>query len=324
MVYEPREDSYLLQKWVKRYAQGHVLDMGTGTGIQAITAKERTDKVIAVDIDGRAVSILKLKHPEIESHQSDLFSLYSRKPRKFDTIIFNPPYLPDDKRARDRALDGGRKGYEVLARFIENLGDHLHFGGCALIVFSSHTGKKKIDDCIQQNLLKAELLEKKRIFFEELYVYLIRKSKLLDKLQDIGLSGLRYFTHGKRGVLYTASYRNRKVVAKTKRPESKAEGRIANESLWLKRLNRHGIGPRHLFSSRDFVVYVFVKGDFIIPYIEKASKRDTVRVLTDVFTQLHTLDTLKVDKEEMHHPLKHIIIDKKPVLIDFERCHQTG
>ena len=33
-----------------------------------------------------------------------------------------------------------------------------------------------------------------------------------------------------------------------------------------------------------------------------------------------------MDKEEMHHPYKHIIIDrktKKPVLLDFERCHKT-
>jgi predicted Ser/Thr protein kinase len=25
----------------------------------------------------------------------------------------------------------------------------------------------------------------------------------------------------------------------------------------------------------------------------------------------------------MHHPLKHIIVGRKPVLIDFERCHDT-
>ena len=38
-VYEPREDSYLLQKYVEKYCKVDlVLDIGTGSGIQAITA----------------------------------------------------------------------------------------------------------------------------------------------------------------------------------------------------------------------------------------------------------------------------------------------
>jgi predicted Ser/Thr protein kinase len=36
------------------------------------------------------------------------------------------------------------------------------------------------------------------------------------------------------------------------------------------------------------------------------------------------MDVLGINKEEMHHPFKHIIVrDEKPVLIDFERCHYT-
>ena len=32
----------------------------------------------------------------------------------------------------------------------------------------------------------------------------------------------------------------------------------------------------------------------------------------------------KINKLEMHNPCKHIIIDKKPVMIDFERCYFTN
>ena len=37
------------------------------------------------------------------------------------------------------------------------------------------------------------------------------------------------------------------------------------------------------------------------------------------------MDKLKMNKEEMSHPQKHILVDKKnnPVLIDFERAHYT-
>ena len=41
MVYLPREDSYLLKKWVEKLVSGDVLDMGTCTGIQAFTAASK-------------------------------------------------------------------------------------------------------------------------------------------------------------------------------------------------------------------------------------------------------------------------------------------
>ena len=37
-IYQPAEDSYLINQFVKQYAIGRVLDMGTGSGIQALTA----------------------------------------------------------------------------------------------------------------------------------------------------------------------------------------------------------------------------------------------------------------------------------------------
>ena len=37
-VYEPREDSLMLADYIKNYAKGSVLDVGTGSGILAHTA----------------------------------------------------------------------------------------------------------------------------------------------------------------------------------------------------------------------------------------------------------------------------------------------
>ena len=51
-VYEPREDSNLLEKYVRQYAKGKVLDIGTGSGIQAIAAAQnkKVSSVLATDI----------------------------------------------------------------------------------------------------------------------------------------------------------------------------------------------------------------------------------------------------------------------------------
>ena len=60
-IYQSAEDSYLLQKYVRRFATGRVLDMGTGSGIQALTAMEvpSVREVVAADINPKAVEALK-------------------------------------------------------------------------------------------------------------------------------------------------------------------------------------------------------------------------------------------------------------------------
>ncbi|MFH0978815.1 MAG: methyltransferase [Candidatus Woesearchaeota archaeon] len=112
MGYEPQEDSFLLQKYVKKFAKGVVLDMGTGSGIQANAAASRAKKVIAVDKDKEVIKQLNKSNTnkKITYHESDLFSCFKKVHcGRFDTIIFNPPYLPREG-SEDLALDGGRKG----------------------------------------------------------------------------------------------------------------------------------------------------------------------------------------------------------------------
>ena len=64
MIYEPVEDSFLLNKYVDKLAFGRVLDVGTGSSIQAISAakKKNVKSVLAVDINEEAVAQLKKKN----------------------------------------------------------------------------------------------------------------------------------------------------------------------------------------------------------------------------------------------------------------------
>jgi len=134
-----------------------------------------------------------------------------------------------------------------------------------------------------------------------------------------------FFSKGKRGFIYTASYKGKKIAIKKKNPESKAIKRIRNEAYWLKQLNKLGIGAKFLFFEKGSLGYKFVEGVFIDDFIKCSNKRTIVKVLKDIFEQMFLLDKLGVNKEEMHHPRKHILITKKnkPILIDFERCHKT-
>ncbi|MFH1053343.1 MAG: HemK2/MTQ2 family protein methyltransferase [Candidatus Woesearchaeota archaeon] len=181
MVYEPREDSFLLKKHIKEYAYGLVLDMGTGSGIQAQEAakSKKVKKVYAVDIDPEAIRYCKsdLKSKKIVWKRSDLFSIFQKQKTKpkFDFIIFNPPYLPEDARLKDQNLDGGKKGYELTIEFLNQSKTFLQKDGKILLLFSSLTNKKIIDNTIRKLNLKSERIDSEKHFYEELYVYLIRK-----------------------------------------------------------------------------------------------------------------------------------------------------
>jgi len=174
MVYEPQEDSYMLLEQVKKLAYGRVLDMGTGSGILALGAAEKPEvrEVIAVDIDKQAIKELKEKKiKKIKIVQSDLFMNIGGN---FDVIIFNPPYLPDEKRDYDVALAGGKKGHELIEKFLHSAKYRLNQDGFILIVFSNLTGKEEVDSMIKKEGYCQELLDKKSLaFFEELYVYKI-------------------------------------------------------------------------------------------------------------------------------------------------------
>ena len=142
-IYQPAEDSYLLQRYVKKHAFGRVLDLGTGSGIQALTAAECkvVKEVVAVDINEQAVERLKKEvlsnklKTKIKANDSDLFSNVQGK---FDTILFNPPYLPEDKIGKeiveDSALYGGKHGWELSEKFFNLVSKYLVASGKILFL----------------------------------------------------------------------------------------------------------------------------------------------------------------------------------------------
>lgn len=326
-IYLPLEDSALLQKYVKKFAYGLVLDMGTGSGIQALTAakKKNVKSVLAVDINPEVKNhFKKIKDKKITLIISDLFSKVKKK--KFDALIFNPPYLPQDKGIKDMALYGGKRGFETLGGFLNQASGFLKDDGLILVVFSNFTQKNQVDFILEKNLLEFELLEKLKLpMFEELYCYLIKKSDVLKDLNK-KVKNIQYLAHGKRGMIYTAQYKNKKIALKVKKKSSEAVGRVQNEALWLEKINKKKLGPKLIFHNHNYLAYEFIEGDFILDFVEKnKSKKNKIKnIIKKVFEQCFVLDQLGLDKEEMHHPLKHIIVKyPKATLIDFERMHQV-
>lgn len=359
--YEPAEDSFLLQEQVKKHANGKVLDMGTGSGIQALTASSLKEVIstLAIDINPLALNHTKaqakIKHVKLTVKLSNQFENINDQ---FDTIICNPPYLPQDAHIEDPALYGGIKGHEWSERFITQVSDHLTADGQILFLFSTLTGKEKIDELLKLYLLEYELLSTGKIPFETLYIYKITKSPLRKEIESHHVHALTYHAKGKRGIVYKGLYTPAKtkteipVAIKIKNPRSEAQNRLSIEAQVLTEINKEHIGPKLLFSTPHFLCLEFIDGLFLEEYLTTASYKIALTLLQDILTQCYTLDQLQYTKEEMHHPQKHILITssnhpptssintppfttsrtkrstKRPlitaVMIDFERATKTN
>lgn len=136
---------------------------------------------------------------------------------------------------------------------------------------------------------------------------------------------MNLYKKGKRGLVYFSKCRNKKIILKIKNPESMAENRIENEFNFLKILNKKNIGPKALFFKNGKLGMEFIDGIYFLDFIKKENNKNAIlKIIKALYDQLYELDKLKINKEEMSHPHKHIIITKnKPVLIDFERSHYT-
>jgi release factor glutamine methyltransferase len=173
-VYEPQEDSYFLLDCLKKELEGkkigRALEIGTGSGILAIEAAKSAKKVLAVDINPDAISEAKLAAKKagtknIEFVEGDLFGNVSGR---FDLIFFNPPYLPGRGEA---CLCGGKRGQEVIERFLGAVGSHLKDGGKALILLSSFNDVESL-----KKKYGFRIVADKKLWFEALFCAEIKKS----------------------------------------------------------------------------------------------------------------------------------------------------
>ena len=115
-----------------------VLDLGTGSGVCAVVAARRARKVVAVDLNPAAVRCALINalvaglEDKIEVLQGDLFAPV--KDRRFDLVLFNPPFLRGVP--RDLA-DLAWRSTDVAERFAAGLDAHLAPEGSALLLLST-------------------------------------------------------------------------------------------------------------------------------------------------------------------------------------------
>ncbi len=135
---------------------------------------------------------------------------------------------------------------------------------------------------------------------------------------------IEFLAKGKRGIVYID--KEKKTAVKQPNPQSRANNRLEIEAMFLKKLNRHGIGPKFISYHDNKLEMAYVEGERIADYFKNPliSNPQVKKVIKEVFFQLFTMDSLGINKQEMTNPYKHIIVSKnRPIMIDFEKCRYS-
>ena len=131
-----------------------VLDIGTGSGVQAIFAAEKAHRVLATDINESALkSVLKNAHEynvadKIIVRNSDLFNSI-KSDEKFDVIISSIPLVWDREQS----------DWSLYERFFADAGKYLNPGGRIYFLAGFLNNIERTKNLIERNGLKITRLD---------------------------------------------------------------------------------------------------------------------------------------------------------------------
>ncbi|MDP2628806.1 MAG: methyltransferase [Nanoarchaeota archaeon] len=174
-IYSPDEDSFLMSdilkkeipKLLKKNSDLKFLEIGSGSGVNLKIANEsgiKKKNIFSCDVNQRAVKLCKSLG--FNCIKSDLFENIKGK---FDLIIFNPPYLPENKFDKERDTSGGKKGDETILEFLKQAKKYLCKKGKIFLLTSSFTPMSRIRK--EMKNYKHKILVRKKLFYEELFVW---------------------------------------------------------------------------------------------------------------------------------------------------------
>lgn len=185
-IYPPAEDSFLMSRileeklpeLLKENSNLKFLEIGAGSGIHLETAKNlgvKKENIFSSDINQKSVDHCKLLG--FNCIHSDLFQNIEGK---YNLIIFNPPYLPEDSREpKDSqvATTGGKKGNEIILEFLQQAKYHLEKDGKIFLITSS------LADNIDFGKLgyNAKEIGCEKLFFEHLCLFEISEKNFMDE-----------------------------------------------------------------------------------------------------------------------------------------------
>lgn len=150
----PRPETEIVVEEALAFAAVHpchtIVDVGTGSGCLAVAIAHALPSVLALAVDVSAAALEVARRNAARHAVEDRVTLLQADvldgvKGRFDLIVSNPPYVPEADAAVMQedvvryepytALFGGRSGFEVIERLLEQSADHLAPGGQLIVEF---------------------------------------------------------------------------------------------------------------------------------------------------------------------------------------------
>ena len=173
-MYAPSDDTFLLADCIIQYNGRWALEIGVGSGLLLDILQKNFTYVAGSDIDLQALQQCKQQTSSSSSNVllvcCDAGSAFDIG--KFDLIVSNPPYLPNDdnNNSLDPTVHGGPTGIEATVHFINSALPLLAGDGKLLIVISSFANSSALDKVVLENNMHKKVVKEKRLFYETLSI----------------------------------------------------------------------------------------------------------------------------------------------------------
>lgn len=150
------------------------LDLGTGSGVQALVLAARGYRVVAVDLNTEAVrcaranALINGLDRQIDVREGDLFG--PLVDQRFDLVVFNPPFFHGQPRS---PFELSWRSRDVLPRFAQGLAARLTAGGLGIVIWTSHESDQTLLGPLLEAGLRTRVLERRRLPVEILTIYCV-------------------------------------------------------------------------------------------------------------------------------------------------------
>jgi release factor glutamine methyltransferase len=150
----------------KDIAEKKFLELGSGSGLVAVFAAKKGARVIASDINTKAVSAThenaKSNEVMVEAIYSDLFEEIPLMP--FDWIIVNPPYYPSNPKTEEEHAWYCGAGHEYFKKLFSSLQHYTHSESNVLIILSDVCDIPKIVSIASDNNFFLEEIAQRSVW----------------------------------------------------------------------------------------------------------------------------------------------------------------
>ncbi len=177
-MYTPSDDTFLLADCIEHYNGRCALEIGVGSGLLLSILEKNFVYVAGSDIDLHVLQYCRQRTPseKVMLVCCDAGAAFGHS--KFDLIVSNPPYLPNDDEDRsnnnhfmlDPTIHGGPRGIETTIHFVNSALPLLAIDGRMLIVTSSSADSSALDRVVTDNNMHKKVVKEKRLFYETLFV----------------------------------------------------------------------------------------------------------------------------------------------------------